>query len=101
MPRTPPWVPCLPILPQVPRVLDGNFKCLKSPIGSAAFCQEVAEVVRTHGKAVLHAISRLSDLHAAYFLFKFCAGFLRMVYLMRTVPPALIMEVLLKFDDAV
>jgi len=89
------------LFPKVPQVLDGNFKCLKSPIGSAAFCQEVAEAVRTHGKAVLHAISWLSDLHAAYFLFKFCAGFPRMVYLMHTVPPTLIMEVLLKFDDAV
>jgi len=25
------------LFPKVPRVLDGNFKCLKSPIGSAAF----------------------------------------------------------------
>jgi len=83
----------------VPQVLNGNFKCLKSPIGDRELCRKIAKEVQKHTGIILHAITKLSDLHAAYFLLKYCTGYPFMVYLMCTVPSCTIMDILEEFDD--
>jgi len=60
---------------------------------------KIAKEVQKQTGIILHAITKLSDRHAAYFLLKYCTGYPCMVYLMCTVPPCTIMDVLEEFDD--
>jgi len=62
------------------------------------FCRKIAKEVQKQTGIILNAITKLSDLHAAYFLLKYCTGYPCMVYLICT-PSCTIMDILEEFDD--
>lgn len=89
------------LLPGIPRNLTANFVCLGSPIGTPDFCNEIAHKTVEETRLILEAISQFDDSHAAFLLLRYCAAYPRMVFLMRTVPHALILPALQEFDELV
>jgi len=89
------------LFPGVPRSLEPNFICLGSPIGTPEYCASVVGTTVKETTTILEAIEQFDNLHAAYSLFRYCATFPRLVFLMHTLPPEWITEQLKEFDKMI
>ena len=78
---------------------DGNFKLLGAPIGSKTFCENHLRKRKAKAVALLHTIKDMEDAQGALLLIRNCAGFCKLVYSARTVPPDLHRKVLDEFAD--
>ena len=72
---------------------------MKSPIGSAAYCESEVSKRVDKAVAIVKAISQLPDQHCALYLLRFQVG--RLDYIIRTTPAASCAISLKRFDDCV
>jgi hypothetical protein len=79
-------------------VRDGNFELLGGPIGSPAFCNQHTQARVDKATRVLDALGEVPDPQVALQLLRRCAGFSKMVYSIRAVPPTLHSSALQDFD---
>ena len=82
-------------------VRDGNFELLGGPIGNPRFCNEHTEQRVAKASRLLTALGEVPDPQVALQLLRRCAGFSKMVYSLRVVPPSFQREALQSFDDQV
>ena len=85
----------------IPHKLDGCFKLLGSPIGSAEYCQSISNKRAAKVQCTLDAIGELPDPQVALALLRSCASFGKLVFSARTTPFDMHQEQLLKFDNSV
>lgn len=69
------------ILEGVPRCLDGNFKCLGSPIGTKDYCLQYTRGKIEKVRKLINLLEKFDDTHAAFMLFKYCATYPKIVFL--------------------
>ena len=72
---------------------------MKSPIGTAAYCENEVSKRVDKAAAIVRAISQLPDEHCALYLLRYQVG--RMDYTIRTTPAASCAGALKRFDDCV
>ncbi len=68
-------------------VLSGDFKLLGAPLGSQEFCTEHTGARNLKAEKLLNSIAQLENAQCSYLLAKQCAGFAKLAYSIRTVPP--------------
>ena len=86
-----------PLLRNIPTTSDG-FTLLGSPIGPSAFCESS---VKIRIRKVEEALTRLRDLQDSQMemaLLRSCLALPKLAHVLRTCPPALIMNALNSFD---
>ena len=72
---------------------------LEAPSGTDDFVrQKTLNYVQTL-TSLIQSIKKLEDMHVALTLLRNCTGACRMVYLLRTVPAALVLDAATLFDD--
>ena len=76
----------------------GNFEVLKSPVGSAEFCQEYSKNRAAKACAMLKAIAKLNKPQVSYYLMRAVCNVGQVNYLCRTTPKSLCNEALQTFD---
>ena len=82
-------------------VRDGNFELLGAPIGSPEFCNEHTRDRVGKAARILQALGELPDPQVALQLLRRCAGFSKMVFSLRSVPPSFHSAAVANFDDQV
>jgi len=82
-------------------VRDGNFELLGGPIGSQQYCNQHTQSRVTKAMRILSALGDVPDPQVALQLLRRCAGFSKMVYSIRMVPPNFHEEAVLAFDSQV
>ena len=87
--------------PDMPKNLDGCFKLLGAPIGTAEYCQSLTKRRATNVQNSLNAIGELPDPQVALALLRSCASFGKMVFSARTTPFDVHQEQLVAFDNEV
>ena len=85
----------------MPRKLDGCFKLLGAPIGTAEYCQSLTGKRAAKVQSSLDAIGELPDPQVALALLRSCASFGKMVFSARATPFDVHQEQLVAFDSAV
>ena len=85
----------------MPRKLDGCFKLLGAPIGTAEYCQSLTAKRSAKVQSSLDAIGELPDPQVALALLRSCASFGKMVFSARATPFDVHQEQLVSFDKAV
>ena len=85
----------------MPRKLDGCFKLLGAPIGTAEYCQSLTARRAAKVQTTLDAIGELPDPQVALALLRSCASFGKMVFSARATPFNVHQEQLQSFDNAV
>ena len=85
----------------MPRKLDGCFKLLGAPIGTAEYCQSLTDKRAAKVQGSLDAIGELPDPQVALALLRSCASFGKMVFSARATPFDVHQEQLVAFDNAV
>ncbi|ETW96706.1 MAG: hypothetical protein ETSY2_45945 [Candidatus Entotheonella gemina] len=88
-----------PLLSNIP-VTYGGFTLLGSPLGPAAYCQEVARVRINKVRDSLLRLGDLEDSQMETALLRSCLALPKIAHLLRTCPSPLIQEVLVEFDEA-
>ena len=86
-------------LPGFSRVLLGNFKLLGCPFGDPDYCALHTRSRAAKATGLLSQVTSLSEPQAAIQLIRQCAGFSKLTYSARTVPPQLHAEALLDFES--
>ncbi len=79
-------------------VLSGDFQLLGTPLGSEQFCTALTNKRSASATVLLRSIERLGNSQGSYLLMKQCAGFAKLAYSIRTVPPALHRSALQSFS---
>ena len=79
-------------------IQQGDFKLLEAPIGSEAFCTEHVNHRIEKAESLLRRIAELGNSQCSYVLLKQCAGFAKLTYSIRTVPPELHRQALQSFS---
>lgn len=80
---------------------DGNVELLGAPLGRDDFCHEHTRQRVAAATELLEALGDLENAQVALHLLRQCAGFCRLSYLARVVPPCVHTEALLALDGAV
>ncbi len=80
---------------------DGCFELLGAPVGHDAFCLQHTEKRVTAATELLEALGALENAQVALHLLRQCAGFCKLSYLARVVPPTVHTETLFSLDGAV
>ena len=78
-----------------------NFELLGGPVGDAAFCDQHTQARVTKACKLLQALGELPDPQVALRLLRHCAGFAKMVFSTRVVPPSKHHNAAVAFDAAV
>ena len=81
--------------------LDGCFKLLGAPIGTAEYCQTLTEHRAAKVQSSLDAIGELPDPQVALALLRSCASFGKMVFCARATPFDMHQDQLESFDKSV
>ena len=80
---------------------DGDFELLGGPVGSREFCNQHTQERVDKALRILQALGEVPDPQVALQLLRRCAGFSKMVYSIRVVPPSFHTEALQSFDNHV
>ena len=80
-------------------VTDGNFKLLGAAFGEDSSCQELIRKRTAKAHRVLQAAGDLTSVQSGYLLTKHCAGFCKLAYASRVIPPQKIGPALHEFSD--
>ncbi len=80
-------------------VPTGDFKLLGAPLGSLDFCTAHTQKRARKAGDLMHNIASLGHAQGSYLLLKQCAGFAKLAYSMRTVPPEFHESALSAFGD--
>ena len=79
-------------------VTDGDFKLLGAPIGGIRYCTEHTRKRKADAEGLMGEIRKMENTQSALLLTRHCAGFAKLVYSMRTVPPKMHLPALREFS---
>ena len=82
-------------------IRDRNFELLGGPVGDAAYCNNHTQERVAKASKLLQAVGELHDPQVALRLLRHCAGFAKIVYSARVVPPNKHRDATASFDAAV
>jgi hypothetical protein len=97
------WWPCRaspdPFPADVDRVDNAGVKLLGAPIGTKAFTTDFVQKKLDALNAVYKLLREVNNAQVEFALFRGCLAYNKINHLLRTCPPDLLQEALVKFDD--
>jgi hypothetical protein len=88
-----------PFPADVDRVDNAGVKLLGAPIGTKAFTTDFVQKKLDALDAVCKTLREVNDAQVEFALFRGCLSYNKINHLLRTCPPDLLQEALVKFDD--
>ena len=88
--------------PEIIRISDGNMSILGSAIGSKSHCESwVTNKLNKKLPSLINKLNSLDHAQSSFLLLLFCASFCKMVWYIRTMPPDLLSDSCVHFDEII